>query len=106
MTGPYERLVALARLERDLALDGRVDDLSELVAQRDDLVAGLPPVPPRAAEPLLRRAAELQAETTAVLTGALAHAGAQLRGIGRDRRGARGYASAAGAAAHAVDRAG
>jgi hypothetical protein len=54
---PYE---ALARsLERELELlgDGAIDELASLYAERSELLAGLPAVPPSDARPALQRAA-------------------------------------------------
>jgi hypothetical protein len=54
---PYE---ALARsLERELELlgEGAIDELAPLYAERSELLAGLPAVPPADARPALQRAA-------------------------------------------------
>ena len=68
---PYERLAALAEVERDHALAGRIDDLASVQAQRAALVAALPDRAPSGAHPHLRRAAAAQAETTAALATAM-----------------------------------
>jgi hypothetical protein len=68
---PYARLAAIAESERDLALDGRVDELRELQSRRAALAAALPATAPEGARPHLLRAAAAQAETTAALATAM-----------------------------------
>ena len=61
-----------------MALEGRIDELDGVHAERAELIASLPPVPPRSAEAALRRAAVAQEQTTAALATAA-------RAIGPDR---------------------
>jgi hypothetical protein len=68
---PYARLATIAESERDLALEGRVDELRELQSRRDALMAALPVTAPEGARPHLLRAAAAQAETTAALATAM-----------------------------------
>src|SRR5262249_688124 len=50
---PYEELVALAVRRRDLVIEGRYEELARLDAERDSLLASLPPRPPAGASPAL-----------------------------------------------------
>jgi len=68
---PYLRLAELAEAERDHAVAGRLDELLEVQAQRDILVAQLPERAPQGAREALRRAAAAQAEVTAALATAM-----------------------------------
>lgn len=96
MTGadPYEAIAALA--ERELALVTAhalpsLEELDELLRQRDALVAGLPAVPPVEAEPALARAMALQERTTAELTRRAAEVRRSIGDVELGRRVARGY---------------
>ena len=72
MTEPYQRLLTLAKLEHELALQGDVEGLERLDTERRQIVAALPVRPPVAAKPLLVEMARIQAETTRVLVEARA----------------------------------
>lgn len=103
---PYERLAALALRELGAAQLGEVDELRRLQAERAALQATLPPAPPPAARAMLLRAAELQAEVTAVLADGLAHTGAELARMERGRGALGAYRPPAATPARVVDAAG
>lgn len=91
MTDPYNRLLTLAKLEHELALQGDLEALERLDAERRELVATLPEQPPAAAKPVLVEMARIQAATTAALSEHRARVAAEMGAL--DRRGdtARGY---------------
>ena len=95
----YTELAALAELELELALDGRIDELASLHAERAALIASLPPVPPRSAEAHLRRAAVAQEQTTAELATAARVIKAQIAQLDRGRNAIAAYAPPASPAA-------
>ena len=72
MTGPYQRLLTLAKLEHELALQGDLEGMERLDAERRQIVAGLPDKAPENAKPALVEMARIQAETTRVLKEARA----------------------------------
>lgn len=88
----YERLVELAERERELIAAGRFDELAELDAERDELVASLPEQAPREARFLLERAAQLQEESSQALIAAMATVRGGLLELARGRRAADRYA--------------
>jgi len=94
---PYLRLVALARKEAGLIAAGRIDELEELNAERDALVATLPASPPPEARPALQEAHRLVVLSATALSTALERAGCELSRVGTNRRAAAAYASAAAA---------
>jgi len=87
----YERLLTLARLERELALQEDFEGLERLDAERRQIVATLPASPPAEARPLLVEMAQLQAATTAVLKEARARVSSEIGGLERRGDTARGY---------------
>jgi hypothetical protein len=93
----FSALVALGREEHALVTDGRWDDLAELNARREGLIAALPAAAPAEALDDLREAARLQALSAAVLRQNIAETGAQLRQVGTTRTAVAGYATGAGA---------
>ena len=93
---PYRALVGLAERERELVAEGRMEELLELDARRRAIIRTLPPAPPREAALLLRRCAELQAETSAALEGAMRAAELELQRLGTGRAAVRGYSPGAG----------
>ena len=95
----YTELAALAELQRELALDGRIDELASLHAERAALIASLPPVPPRSAEAHLRRAAVAQEQTTAALATAARVIKAKIAQLDRGRSAIAAYAAPASPAA-------
>jgi hypothetical protein len=68
----YQRLLTLAKLEHELALQGDLEAMERLDAERRAIVAGLPEKPPAEAKPTLVEMARIQAETTRVLKDARA----------------------------------
>lgn len=92
----YDELVTLAERERELATEGRADDLETLRARRDALVASLPPQAPPEARPALERAERAQAEAVTALREAVAEARRALEAVDKGRRATRGYSQAAG----------
>jgi len=87
----YERLLTLARLERELALQEDFEGLERLDAERRQIVATLPGTPPPAARRLLVEMAQLQAATTAVLKEAQARVSAEMGTLDRHEQTAKGY---------------
>jgi Flagellar protein FliT len=100
---PYERLAALAARELAAAQIGDIDELRELQAQRTALLATLPPAPPPTARAMLERAAELQAEVTAVLAEGMARTGAELAHMERGRGALGAYRPPVAAPERALD---
>jgi hypothetical protein len=88
---PYERLATIAESERDLALEGRIDELHQLQSHRAALVAALPATAPEGARPHLLRAAAAQAETTAALATAMRIARADVMRIEHGRTAVAAY---------------
>lgn len=98
---PYEALAALA--ERELALVTApelptLEQLDELLLERDALVAALPAVPPAEAKPALARAKALQERTTAELGRRAAEVRRSIGDVELGRRVARGYGRTSGPA--------
>jgi hypothetical protein len=97
---PYE---ALARsLERELELigEGALDELSALHAERDALLASLPPAPPADARPALQRAALMNKRVEIEILRrreALMLESANVERVGRT---ARGYAASVESRSH------
>jgi hypothetical protein len=102
---PYDALAHLAERELELVSTGEVDELPELHARRDAIVATLPPAPPAVARPSLERAAAIQTRVTAALAERLRESGAELRKLTHGRTAMAGYAPA-GEHMKLVDRAG
>jgi hypothetical protein len=92
LTDPYERIVALGELEIELIQAGRWEELAELGAEREQLIADLPPLPPQTARGPLEKAAELQQRVSAELARSIALAREGLGRVDRSRRAAAGYA--------------
>jgi hypothetical protein len=91
LTEQYQQLLTLAKLEHELALQGDLEGLERLDAERRAIVAVLPDTPPEAAKPALVEMAQLQAATTAVLTEARAKVATELGATERRGETARGY---------------
>jgi len=92
----FSALVALGREEHALVTDGRWEDLADLNARRDRLIAALPATAPPEALADLREAARLQALSAAALRAGIAEAGAALRTLGGARTAVSGYAAGTG----------
>ena len=95
----FSALVALGREEHALVTDGRWDDLADLNARRDRVIAALPAVAPADCLDDLREAMRLQALSAAALRTGLAETGAELRRLGGARTAVSGYAAGTGVAA-------
>jgi hypothetical protein len=95
----FAGLAALAREEHALVTDERFDELAELQARRDVLMATLPPAAPPEALDDLREAARLQGLVTAALRDARETTGAELRRLRHTRTGVQGYSAGTGAPA-------
>jgi hypothetical protein len=89
---PYERLVESFERELELVEDGRLDEVAQLAADRDALIASLPAMPPASARPALERA---QLLSKRVMVEILRRRDVVLADLGRVAQGdrtARGYA--------------
>lgn len=94
MTDPADALLELAFAERDLAAEGRVDELADLQAQRDAAMAALPsPLTPQQVE-TLRRTLEVHAEVAQLLRQTRDAVAAELQRVEHGRETLRGYAPA------------
>jgi len=89
-------LVALAHAEHALVAEARYDELPQLHARRDAVMAALPPVLGPAALPQLREAMAVQALVTEALRVARDAAGSELVTVRRTREGVAGYAASTG----------
>ena len=91
MTDAYKRLLTLAKLEHELALQSDLEGLERLDAERRAIVATLPAKPPAAAKPALVEMARIQAETTAVLQEARKRLADEMAAAERTGETARSY---------------
>jgi hypothetical protein len=98
---PYERLAALAEAQLAACEGERPEELAELYAEAERIVATLPARPPAEAAPALRRAATAQTLTGELLGARLASRDGDLDRLRRGREAARSYAATANAAARA-----
>lgn len=95
MTAPYERLVELARRQRMLVEEGRLDELGAVASAWGRLTEALPGTPPREAEPYLREADLLVRSAAAALAQTLDDTRTSLDHLARGRRAVVGYGGAA-----------
>jgi hypothetical protein len=104
----YDALLALVEREHALVVAGAWEELAALDAARRDVVGRLPAVAPASAAGALRRAAEIQARTSALLAAGSDELRRELAGLSHGRAAVRGYGGAALApvAAARVDLAG
>ncbi|HXD59683.1 MAG TPA: hypothetical protein VN606_17280 [Thermoleophilaceae bacterium] len=102
----YERVAELGERELELVRTGQYEQLEPLHAEREDLIAVLPDAPPAEASTALLRAAAVQAQVEALLSGSLAHARAQLVRLDRGRDAMSGYATQVPKPVHRVDTSG
>ena len=93
--------MALGREEHALVTDGRWEDLADLNARRERVLAALPASAPAEAMDDLREAARLQALSAAVLRQGIAETGTELRRLGTSRTAVAGYAAGTGAVSRA-----
>ena len=94
MSDPAEALLELAWAERRLAAEGRVEELEELQAERDRLMAALPAHPTPHQVPLLRRALSVQGEVAELLRASRDAVAAELARVDHGRKTLRGYTPA------------
>ena len=94
---PYRRLVELAETECALVQAGHYDELGRVQADWAEARGLLPSRPPIGAEPLLRRALALAAQTEADLRSGMTEIQRELGQVGRSRSVGRAYAPAAAA---------
>jgi hypothetical protein len=92
----FAALVALGREEHGLVTDGRWEDLADLHARRERVIAALPASAPPEALADLREAVRLQALSAAALRQGLSETGAELRRLGTSRTAVAGYAAGTG----------
>ena len=92
---PYARLLALARLERELVVAGDWEALAAVGAEQAALRGALPDRPPPLAVPLLEEAARLGATTARIIESRLEDVREELVGLGRGRTALAGYAGPA-----------
>jgi hypothetical protein len=94
----YQRLLDLALLETELALDpSRWDELAQLNAERRSVIASLPERAPEEALPTLAETAQIVADNQARLAEALRGVRAELAHLGTGRRALTAYDSTSGA---------
>ena len=103
MTDPAEALLELAWAERRVAAEGRLDELPELHAERDRLLAELPARPAAAQVPTLQRALAVQGEAADLLRTLRDAVAAELARVDQGRTTLRGYAAAGAEAAPSFD---
>jgi hypothetical protein len=106
LTDPYERILELGELELELVQGARWEELAELGAEREQLIADLPPLAPSTARGPLEKAAELQQRVSNELARSIALAREGAGRLDRGRRAAAGYAPPAVARRKLVDSAG
>jgi hypothetical protein len=98
MMDPWAALLARATAERELAAQGRWDELAASTAERVRMTAALGPAP-RSARLVLEALAVVQQELTATLTAARDETASELAGLRRGRGAVAGYAAAGAAPA-------
>ena len=94
MSDPAEALLELAWAERRVAAEGRLDELPALHAERDRLLAALPPRPAPGQVPALQRALAVQGEVADLLRATRDAVAAELARVDQGRATLRGYAPA------------
>ena len=90
---PWSTLLAKANAERQLAAEGRWDELAESTAERVRLAAALGPAP-RGARLVLEALAAVQDELTTTLESAREETMRELAGLRTSRGAVAGYAAA------------
>jgi hypothetical protein len=92
MTDPYAELLALTEREHELVIAGAWEGLAAVDAERRALVAVMPArAPSGAARKALRRAADVQAATTALLAPQVAELRRSLSHLAQGRTAVQGY---------------
>ena len=92
MSDPAEALLELAWAERRLAAEGRIDELADAHAERDRLLAELPPRPAPHQVAVLQRVLAVQGEVAQLLTVTRDAVAAELARVDHGRATLRGYA--------------
>jgi len=88
---PYDRLLTLAKLEFELAVQEDFDGLERLDRERRGIVAVLPTQCPPAAKPIVVEMARIQSQTTAVLQEARTRVAGEMGRLERREETAKGY---------------
>lgn len=94
---PYRRLVEIAETEIALIQAGHYDEAMRLTADWAEARGLLPSKPPREAEPLLRRALALTAQTDQSLKAGMAELQREMGSVGQTRTVGRAYSPSAAA---------
>jgi hypothetical protein len=102
----YEQVAELGEQELELVRTGQYEQLETLQAERQELILTLPDTPPAEASTALLRAAAVQAQVEALLSGSVAHTRAQLVRLERGRDAMGAYATQAPKPVHRVDTSG
>ncbi|MGZ4286498.1 MAG: hypothetical protein ACXVHB_20550 [Solirubrobacteraceae bacterium] len=89
---PYERLAGYYERELELVAEGRLDELAQLAADRDALIASLPATPPASARPALERAQLMSKRVMIEIVRRRDAIVAELGRVAQADRTARGYA--------------
>jgi hypothetical protein len=89
---PYERLADSFERELELVGDGRLDEVAQLAADRDALIASLPATPPASARPALERAQLLSKRVMVEILRRRDVVIADLGRVAQGNRTAEGYA--------------
>jgi hypothetical protein len=95
---PYRALVEIAETELAFVAAGHWDELARVHETWGVALAALPARPPAEAEPLLRRALALSAQTEHEIALAREAVLRELDGVGRQRAAGRAYTPAVGVA--------
>jgi hypothetical protein len=104
---PYGALLELTEREHALVVAGSWEELAAVDAERQTVLAGLPPqAPAGAAVSALERAAGLQAQTSALLSAQVAELRRSLGHMARGRVTVQGYGGAGAPAPARIDLAG
>ena len=96
---PWTAILARATAERQLAAEGRWEELAESTAERVRMATALGPAP-ISAKLVLEALAVVQAELTATLASARAEIARELAAVPRARGAVAGYAAAAAIPQH------
>jgi hypothetical protein len=88
---PYERLADSFERELELVGEGRLDEVAQLAADRDALIATLPATPPASARPALERAQSMSERVMIEVIRRRDGILAELGRVAQADRTARGY---------------
>jgi hypothetical protein len=103
MSDAAEALLELAWAERRAAAEGRLEELPDLHAERDRLLAELPARPAAHQVPTLQRALAVQGEVADLLRATRDAVAAELARVDHGRATLRGYAAAGAETVPSVD---